>query len=123
MANEAYIMASLSYLDSEGTKVQLDVPIKAANVATKVLACHKQSIATSETTIDLGAVTSMGWVLFVNRDATNYIEIKTAAGGTIIGKMLTGEPYGPVRMGSGVTAPVAIANTAACRMDILILST
>ena len=98
-------------------------PGKASDVSVKVLANHQQSIATSETAIDLGGVATMGWVMFFNRDATNYIEIKTAASGTIIGKMLAGESYGPVRIGSGVTAPVAIANTSACLMDVLILST
>lgn len=120
MANEAYISASLSFL-SGSTRRDLSVWSKAADVATKVLVYSQQSIATSETTIDLGSISALGLCLLVNRDSTNYIEIKTAASGTIIAKMLAGEPC-LFRIGSGITAPVAIANTAACLLDILLLS-
>ena len=81
---------------------------------------HRQTITTSEVAINLGGLASIGWMMFRNLDPTNYIEIKTATAGTIIGKMLPGESYGPVRCGSGVTAPFAIANTASCEMEILL---
>ena len=76
-----------------------------------------QSIATSETTIVMGDATGAGWVFMQNQDATNYVEIKTAASGTIFAKLLAGE-YCFFRFGSGVTAPVAIANTAACNLRV-----
>jgi len=121
MANELLINATLAY-DDDVSADSLQVTDKQVTVATTTIARHIQSILTSETVLDLGSVTTMGFVMFKNLDPTNYIEIKVGASGTIIGKMLPGETYGPVRIGSGITAPVAIANSGACRMDILITS-
>lgn len=119
MANEITINASLVYEDSEGATASLSVTDKLVTVTTKKPIYHRQSITTSEVAINLGGLASIGWVMFKNLDATNYIEIKTGTGGTVIGKMFPGEIYGPVRIGSGITAPFAIANTAACEMEIM----
>ena len=123
MASELYIQGSLSYLDSVGVKQDCGVPSKAVDISQKRLSPRLMSVATSETTIDLGTITSLGFAIFINRDPTNYIEIKTATSGTIIAKLLAGECFGPWRIGSGITAPVAIANTAACQMEYMIVGT
>lgn len=121
MANELTINCSLVYDDGDIPEpIQLFVTDALATLTTAKPVFNVQTIATTETTINLGGVTTLGWVLFVNLDDTNYVEIKTAASGTVIGKMRPGKPYGPVEMGSGVTAPVAIANSASCRVATLI---
>jgi hypothetical protein len=123
MASELTVNASLVYEDSEDVSascVQLNDII---NVTTKKPVKNRQTITTSEVAINLGGVASLGWMMFKNLDETNYIEIKTGTGGTIIGKMLAGESYGPVRCGSGITAPYAIATGGSCEMESLICAT
>lgn len=122
MASEITLNATLAYSDSEDTDVSLDISDKSVTVTTKIVARLKQNIGITEEAIKLGEVSSLGFCMFINRDLTNFINIKHATSGTIIGKMLPGESYGPVRFGSGVTAPYAIADTAPCQMDILICS-
>lgn len=122
MSNEITLNASLAYADSESADELLRIVDKLANISTKKYVKAKQSIGTSEEAIGLGEVTSLGWALFVNRDSTNFISLKTATGGTIFAKLLAGE-FAMFRFGSGVTAPYAIADTAACQMEYLILST
>lgn len=123
MANEITLSASLSYLDSVGVKDALAVLNLAVSVGTKKIIHQALSVATSETTITLGGVTSPGYSIFVNRDPTNYVELKVAASGAVFAKMLAGEVCGPIRLGSGAQAPVAIANTAACVMDYILCMT
>ena len=121
MANEVMISANLAYSDASGVKDELGVASFLADVTTKQTRRSQQSIATTETTLNLGGLAAVGWAVLVNLDATNYVELKTGASGTIFAKI----PPGGVCLlclGSGVTAPVAVANTAACLLDILLVS-
>ena len=70
-----------------------------------------QSVGTSEETIALGDIGTIGWVFVVNTDETNYVEIGSATG-DYLGKMLAGESFGPVRWNAA--AIYLKANTAAC---------
>jgi hypothetical protein len=123
MANEITVNGSLVYEDSEDMAASMSQLNDIINVTTKKPFRNRQTITTSEVAINLGGVASLGWMMFKNLDETNYIEIKTGTGGTVIGKMLAGESYGPVRCGSGITAPYAIANTASCDMEVMICAT
>ena len=123
MASEITVNASLVYEDTEDVAASLANTDDIINVTTKKPVRNRQTITTSEVAINLGGIASLGWMMFKNLDATNYIEIKTGTGGTVIGKMLAGESYGPVRCGSGITAPFAQANTASCDMEVLICAT
>lgn len=123
MANELTVNASLAYEDADDVTASIVNTDDLITVTTLKPSKHRQTITTSEVAINLGGISSIGWLMFKNLDPTNYIEIKTGTGGTIIGKMLAGESYGPVRCGSGITAPFAIANTASCEMEILICAT
>lgn len=121
MANELTINASLVYSDTEGTKAALSLVDKVVNVTTKLVAGIKQNVGTSEEALKLGDLSSLGFVLLINRDLTNYIELKTATSGTVIAKMFPGECC-MFRFGSGITAPFVVANTATCQMDILLIN-
>lgn len=88
---------------------------------------QRQTIPTdaSGTAISLGVggtggIATLGYGIFVNRDATNYIELMTAVSGTKIAKLFPGE-VAMFRFGSGVTAPAAIANSTACLLEYLIV--
>lgn len=93
-----------------------------ASISTKKFTWAKQNIATSEEAINLGEATAPGYAIFINRDATNYIELKVATSGAIFAKLKAGECC-LLRLGSGAQVPYAIANTAACQLEYLILIT
>jgi hypothetical protein len=122
MSQEVTVNASLEYSDSEGSECPpLELTNFFANVTTKRFVRLKQNIGTSEEAIKLGELTTLGWAMFINRDLTNFINIKVATGGAIFAKLFPGECCGPLRLGSGAQAPFAIADTAACQMDVLII--
>lgn len=126
MANEVTLSATLAYAKdnlSQESQVSLAVFSPSGESYTRVT----QSIATSETAINLGDISSLGYAMFVNRDPTNYIELKVATSGAIFAR-LDPDPNSDgkggvalLRMGSGAQVPYAIANTAACIMDIFII--
>ena len=121
MANEITISASLGLEDSESSDELLQLASTLFNITTKVYVKNKQNVGTSEEAIELGTISSLGWAIFINRDATNYVEIRTGTGGNDIVKI----PAGGVALfhfGSDVTAPYIVANTAACQVEYLILS-
>lgn len=81
-----------------------------------------QNVGTSEEAINLGDVSTLGWALFINRDTTNFISLKTATGGTVFAKLPPKGGCALFHFGSGVTAPWAVADTAACNMEYLIFT-
>lgn len=125
MANEVTLTApSLAYADSEGADEILTLAEKQASVSSKKYIKAKQSIGfAAEEAINLGEVTAPGWAFFINRDTTNFIELRVATSGAKFAKLLAGEPAGPFRLGSGAQAPYAIADTAACVLEYMIINT
>jgi hypothetical protein len=123
VASELDITATIGYEDSEGdTHPAFGVADLSVTVATKKFVQGKISVGTSEEAIPLGEVTSLGFAVFVNRDTTNYVEIRSAAGASNdIIKLKAGEPA-LFRFGSDVSAPYIIANTAACQVSYRIYS-
>lgn len=123
MSRELTCTGLLAYDDGVSDPVQLALanPFY-VNVATKITARDQQSILTTETVINLGGVAVLGYWMMVNRDTTNYVDVKIAAASTIIARLDPNGGFCIWKIGSGITAPVAIANTAACIIDKLILS-
>lgn len=120
MADEVTISFSLGYADSEEADVILALAQKFATVTTKRFIHAKQAIGTSEEAIKLGELASLGWAAFINRDPTNYLELRSATGaGNDIIKIPAGKGC-LFYFGSDISAPFAIANTAACQMEYLI---
>ena len=118
MANTATITATFAYSDPLSSD-ELIPPDISATIATVGYTRLKQSIATSSTAINLGALSTPTWAIFINRDPTNYIELKVSSSGAIFAKMLPGE-WCILRLGSGAQVPYAIANSGACLMEFLI---
>jgi hypothetical protein len=121
MSLEVVLRGGLAYQDSNGVGLELFAEALQFSVTTKVAFRGQQSIATSETPIELGSVAAVGWVFLKNLDGTNFVTVKTAASGTVFAKL----PPGGIcllYLGSGVTAPVAVADTAAVLLDKLICS-
>lgn len=119
MANEICINLTLQYEDDEDTEEGLQVNNFYADLTSFQFTKAKQSIGTSEEAIQLGGVTSPRWLMAINRDDTNYVEIKTGTGGTIVARLYPGAPM-LIPLGSGMQAPYAISNTAACLLEYFV---
>lgn len=120
MANEVTISGSLEYADSEGSDELFTLAEVMFSVTDKLFVRHKQAIGTTEEAIDLGGLATLGWAVFKNLSATNYVELRSAtgAGNDIIKLPALG--FAIFYFGSDVTAPFAIANTASCQLEYLI---
>jgi hypothetical protein len=129
MADEITASVSLSYEDTENTTGSLAVVNLVKTVTTKKITRLKQNVGITEEAIDLGDISAPGYALFINRDTTNFINLKVATSGAIFAKLLPdtdGDGNGGfacLQLGSGAQAPFAIADTAACQMDVFIIST
>lgn len=78
----------------------------------------------AEEAIPLGEVSSLGWFAAKNLDTTNYVEIRHATGASNdIVKLLPNNGGCMFHWGSDVTAPYWIADTAAVRVQFLLIST
>lgn len=78
------------------------------------------SVATSATAVPMGQVTAPGWCWFHNLDPTNYLTIRNGSGGADLLQLLAGESFW-CRLIS-TAAPYAVANTAACGLEYILLS-
>jgi hypothetical protein len=120
MANELTINVSAEYLDADDIAASIEVANYVRTLTTKKVLKTKQTVGITEEALVLGDVSTVGFIMLVNRDDTNFVEVKDGVGGTIVGKMFPGEMYGPVRLGSGMQAPYLIANTAECEVEVFI---
>jgi hypothetical protein len=81
-----------------------------------------QTIGTSAEIINVGEVWTQGWCILQNMDATNYIEFGPYDGGSagtlvVLGRLAPGGPPAIFPLSPDVTFG-AIANTAACKLDV-----
>lgn len=122
MANELTLSTSLSY-SKDSTGPEALAVSKQIDVTNKLYAKGRMTVTTSgEIALELGAVTgaNLGYAQFVNRDATNFIEILTGTSGLAFAKLLPGESA-VFRFGQSVTAPYATADTGDCDLEYLII--
>jgi hypothetical protein len=78
-----------------------------------------QSIGTADETLSLGEISTLGYMIAKNTDATNFVEIGHTSGTYPI-KLKAGE-FCAFRVGSGMTAIHAKSDTAACLLQYLLL--
>lgn len=122
MANEVTATGSVAYSDANGVKDSLAISSFVSSVGTKIIQRSAQSIPTSETAVNLGPVSAPGYAVLVNRDPTNYVDVKVATSGAVFARLLPNGGFCVVYLGSGAQAPYAVANTAACVIDVFICS-
>ena len=122
MAREFTINGSLAYEDDENTDASLQIVDLIASIATKIYSKFKKNIGITEEALPLGEVAAPGWCLIINRDETNFVNLRVATAGAIFAKLKPGE-CALLRLGSGAAAPYAIADTAACQVEGLIFDT
>lgn len=81
---------------------------------------NRQSIGTSAEAIVLGEVVTGGYFFAVNRDATNFVEIRPGAGLTDTIRLQAGEGC-MFRISPDAAAPQAIADTDAVELEYLLV--
>lgn len=75
-----------------------------------------QTVGTSEEALNLGDITTVGYLLIENRDTTNYVTYRPATGGTDTVRIPAG---GFALFYAETSAPYVIANTASCILEVL----
>jgi len=127
MSKEITASFSLEYNDTV-FEALLDVSDKIYNSAGKRSFKDIQTITTSEVAINLGGIANIGAFAIVNLDSTNYVELKVATSGAIFAKLtpdVDGDGHGGfvvgTCLGSAAQVPFAIANTASCKIAVLLI--
>lgn len=123
MADEIRMTGSLVYDDSESDKVPLQVLDFLRTIVTKRYTRMKVSVGIVEEAVNLGEITAPSYAIFVNRDSTNFIELRVATAAAKFARLDPGGGFAILRLGSGAQAPFAIADTAVCQMEYLVLDT
>lgn len=120
MANELSVTIKFSF-SKGGVKLQPDDFTDDITVAGDNALHHVQNIGITEEAITLGDVVAGGYWLVRNLDATNFVELRSGTGaGNDILKLKPGEAQ-LIRFGTDVTAPFAIADTAPCNVEFIML--
>lgn len=111
MASELTLTISGSFTKNGVTVTLPGVTASPINVAGGNLVLDVLTVNNTDTTISLGGMSgTLGWAFFKNLDASIAISIRIAAAGTKIVRLLAGEAA-CFRIDSGITAPVAIADS------------
>jgi hypothetical protein len=117
LANELTITASLSFSKGEfsallnKTGIQLDV-------AGEDYVEMSQLVLVTEAALDLGAITTPGYILMYNPDTTNFVEIRPATGVADCVKIPAG---GIALFMNAAVAPFIISDTASVRVYYLLI--
>lgn len=123
MANEGSVKSKISW--TSGTRKVVRERNYSFDVAGTDNATFTQAIGTSaEQVVFPAAMASVGMVMLINHDATNYVEIGhwNAASPIYSGKILAGEEM-RFRLSMGITDLAAKANTAGIDLEVVSLET
>ena len=119
MANELTIRANLSF-EKGGSLAELLLGPIDRDVAGTNFVRNRQIVGfAAEEALLLGDVAAGGYLIAINRDATNYVEIRPGSGVADLVKLLPGD-FCMFRLASGAT-PYVQANTAAVELEYLVV--
>lgn len=122
MADELSVSASMTY-EYADTSIPFELPAALEfDVSVQLHQLGVQNIATSESALDLGSVTTLGYILIVNRSTQYYVELRTGTGGTKFATLDANNGFAFFKFGSGVTAPYAIATGGTCRVEYFLVN-
>lgn len=121
MADEIELNLSVRYADGL-TEDFFEVIAALLSSAGKQRLRNTQSVgfAAAEALV-LGEVTSPVLLAMKNLDATNFVTVLTGTGGVVFAKLVAGAAL-LVPLGSGAQAPYVQADTAACKIDYLLVA-
>lgn len=117
MANEITLSAKLS-ISKSGVEEDLSFTGIQVTQSGSNWIKNIQSIATSETALQKGSVTTPGICIIKNLDSTNFVSVRHTTGGSNCLKIKPGEAQ-LIRFSN--SAPYLIADTAAVRIEYLLL--
>lgn len=117
MSNELRVSVSLRF-EKSGRSVQKEYSGVQIDVSGDKWTYLVQEIGTSEEAIDVGDIGTAGFIIFKNLDDTNYVTLRPGTGTTDLVKAKSGEP-GLFRL--AMDGPYAMADTAACDLELLII--
>lgn len=118
MANEISVTCTLSFTKGS-TSDAMELPLKQITMTGDDFVHKTQLIGITEEAINLGTdIGTNGWFMAINRDPTNFIKIRAGTGVTDTAKLLPGEPC---LFRLAATAPYAIADTASCQLEYLLI--
>lgn len=127
MAGEVTSTVSVIYNDGK-QEAALEVRSRLLTSAGQRVTKLVQNVGTVEELLQLGEITAPGAFILVNLDPTNYVDVKVAASGAIFARLKpdtlgdgTGGWVAGDCLGSGAQAPALIANTASCRVAVLVV--
>jgi hypothetical protein len=115
MANELEITGTMKY-SKGGVKSELALSSR-VNISGSKVTELVQNIGTGSEAIELGDLSSPGYIIIENLDSTNFVTIQAAVDGTSMITIPAGEFAGPVKLAS--SAPAARADSAAVNIRIL----
>ena len=119
MADELTYRANIA-LSKGGVEFSKALAQQSIDVTGDHMIWATQEIATSAENIQKGEITTVGFAMFHNTDATNYVEIGyDDTGFKPLIKLLAGEWCGPVRLSQ--STPQAQANSAAVDLEYIIV--
>ena len=119
MADEITVIAGLAFTKG-GSSQQLGPVRGIVDMTGEGWVSHRQTIGTSAEAVTIPSdMGTAGWSMFINRHATNFVTLRIGSGGSDFAKLLAGESAGPFRLAT--TSIYAIADTAACELEVLIL--
>lgn len=120
MADEIEVNLSVRYDDTVITDFFESIAGMLDSVALKRLRAQQTIGFSAEEALIIGEITSPVLLAVVNLDATNFVNLKVATGGAIMAKLWPGVAN-VITLGSGAQAPYLIADTAACKIDYLLI--
>jgi hypothetical protein len=119
MANELSITASMTFAKGPTTARMGRGGVLASVTGTKV-ADLIQEIGTAAEALMLGDISTPGYVLIENLDATNFVSIRAGSGGTNLIDIPPNTTAGPFKL-SSASSPHAIADTAPVKIRYLLV--
>jgi hypothetical protein len=120
MANEVTVSVSLAFSKS-GKTIEFSKKGKQLDVSGDDYLRRTQVIGTSEEALDIGDIATPGYFIGWNNDTTNYVSIRSGTGAANCVELKPGGEPVCFRFARGATAPFAIANTANCTIEYLII--
>ena len=118
MANELTITLNMSY-NKPPSSASFNSGTQQYTVVGSDFIRSSMTVPTSATAIPLGSVAVAGYVMIMNRDAVNYVDVYTAVAGTMFARL---QPGYVALIPFGATAPAVQAHTASCKIDYLLIS-
>ena len=120
MADELTLRASLSF--EKGSKdVSLTFSPTTFDVAGGNVLHNVQNVGfAAEEALLIGDITVGGYFIGINRDATNFIEIRPGTGAADLIQLKPGD-FCMFRLATTATAPFVLADTAACELEYVIV--